>query len=248
VIGWSLKLAICSITTATTATTASATATATTATTTTAATATIATISSSWLGLLISLFLEPLGVLSVVRFDGASLGPEIWGQVLIGAHESLESSLEEVLGSSGMTRSLSVTILDTGEGEHFLGYGSTDNTGTTRSWDKLDENGGALAGNLTWDGMDVTELVTPITSSDWHEAEFSINKGTLDGNLNFLGDLDSETDVTSHITDSDNSLETSSLTGSGLLLDGDDLHHIILKLVVGRLDKSIDDLGLLDGD
>jgi hypothetical protein len=165
------------------------------------------------------LLLEPFGVLSVVRFDGTSLWPEIWGQVLICAHKSIESGLEEVLGSSGMTRSLSVTILDTGEGEHFLGYGSTDNTGTTRSWDKLDENGGALAGNLTWDGMDVTELVTPITSSDWHKAELSINKGTLDGNLNFLGNLDSETDVTGHITNGDNSLKASSLTGSGLLLD-----------------------------
>merc|ERR1719192_2085082 len=96
--------------------------------------------------------------------------------------------------------------------------------------------------------MDVTELVTPITSTDGHKTKLGINKGTLDSNLDFLGDLDSKTDVASHITDSNNSLEAGSLTGSGLLLNGDDLHDIVLELVVGLLDESVDNLGFLDGD
>ena len=96
--------------------------------------------------------------------------------------------------------------------------------------------------------MDVTDLVTPETTTDWHEAELGVNEGALDGNLDLLGDLDAETDVTVHVTNSDNSLEASSLTGLSLLLDGDDLHDVVLELVIGALDELVNDLGLLDGD
>jgi len=49
--------------------------------------------------------------------------------------------------------------------------------------------------------MDVTKFGSPITSSDWDEVEFGINESTLDGNLDFLGNLDTNTNVTSSITD-----------------------------------------------
>ena len=54
--------------------------------------------------------------------------------------------------------------------------------------------------------------------------------------------------MTGHITDSNNSLEAGSLTSHSLLLDGDDLHDIVLELEVGGAEKFVDDLGLLDGD
>jgi hypothetical protein len=67
--------------------------------------------------------------------------------------------------------------------------------------------------------MDVTDLVTPIASSDWDQGELSSNEGTLDGNLDFLSELDTKTDVTILITDGNDGLESGSLTGLGLLLD-----------------------------
>ena len=46
------------------------------------------------------------------------------------------------------------------------------------------------------------------------------------------------------VSDSDESLEPSPLTGTSLLLDGHDLQHLVLK---GRAQEEVDDLKLLDG-
>lgn len=98
--------------------------------------------------------------------------------------------------------------------------------------------------------MDSTDLGTPITSSYWDNVNLGIDQGTLDGNLNFLGALDTNTNVTSLITGGNNSLESSSLTGLGLLLDGQDAHDLIEQFVVGFLlrDKLLDNWCLLDWD
>ena len=184
----------------------------------------------------------------VVGLDGEGLGPEIRGKVLISLTKGVVGGLQEVFSSSGMTGGLSVAILNTSKGDHLLGDGSTDDTGTTRSRHKLDKNGSALARDLAWHGMDVTDLVTPITATDGDETKLSIDKGTLDGNLDFLGDLDTKTDVASHVTDGDDSLEAGALTGLGLFLNGDDLHDIILKLVLRAFDELVNNLSLLDGD
>lgn len=94
--------------------------------------------------------------------------------------------------------------------------------------------------------MNITDLVTPIASSDWDELELSVDKGTLDGNLDFFGDLDSETDVTILISNSNDGLETGSLSGLGLLLDGYDLHDFVRQWLA--LEEFVDDLGLFDWD
>jgi len=96
--------------------------------------------------------------------------------------------------------------------------------------------------------MDITDLVTPIASSNWDEGELGSNEGTLDGNLDFLGELNTETDVTILITDGNDSLESGSLTSLGLLLDGHDLHGLIRELSLGLLKEDINNLGLLNGD
>lgn len=96
--------------------------------------------------------------------------------------------------------------------------------------------------------MDGTELVSPETSSDWNKMELGVDKGTLDGNLDFLGDLDSETDVTVLISDNDDSLEAGSLSGHSLLLNGDDLHDFVGDLNVLGGEDGLNNLGFLDGD
>ena len=80
--------------------------------------------------------------------------------------------------------------------------------------------------------MDMTDLVTPVTATDGDETELGGNESALDGNLNFLSDLNAKTDMARHITDADNSLKAGALTGLGLLLDGDNFHDIVLELVL----------------
>jgi hypothetical protein len=191
--------------------------------------------------------LEPLGVSSDWALVDLDVVPEVWGEELVGFSEGCESGLDEVLWGSGVTSGSGVAIIDTGELQELLGDWSADNASSARSWDQLYSDGGALASDLAWDGMDVTDLVSPISSSDWDELELGNNQGALDGNLDFLGDLHSETNVTILVSDGNDSLEAGSLTGLGLLLDGDDLHDLVREWV-GVVEEVVDDLVLLDWD
>lgn len=172
---------------------------------------------------------------------------------MVGVGESSIHGLNEVFASSGMTSGGGIAIIDTSEQQEFLGNGSTDNTSTSGGRDKLGSNGTALTSDLSWDGMDITDLVTPETSSDGDERKLGADEGTLDSNLDFLGNLDSKTNVTVVITDGNNSLKAGSLTGSGLLLNRDNLHDLIRELdlftaLTSLLNKEVNDFGLLDGD
>lgn len=96
--------------------------------------------------------------------------------------------------------------------------------------------------------MHVTDLVTPVTSTDGDESELGANEGTLDGDLDLLGELDAETDVAVVVTDNDDSLEAGTLTGLGLLLNRHDLHDLVREGTLGLLDELVNNGSLLDGD
>jgi len=68
-----------------------------------------------------------------------------------------------------------------------------------------------------------TEVGAPVTTTDGDNAELGDDDGGADGSSDFLGGLDTETDVTLGITNDDDGLEAGTLTGTGLLLDGLDL-------------------------
>jgi hypothetical protein len=86
-----------------------------------------------------------------------------------------------------------------------------------------DGDGTALARLLAGQGVRLTKVGTPVTSSDGDDAELGDDDGGTDGGSDFLGGLDAETDVALGVTNDDNGLESGSLTGTGLLLDGLDL-------------------------
>ena len=71
--------------------------------------------------------------------------------------------------------------------------------------------------------MRLTKVGAPVTATDGEDSELGDGDGGTDGGGDFLGGLDSETDVAFGVTDEDNGLETGTLTGTGLLLDGLDL-------------------------
>jgi len=172
---------------------------------------------------------------------------------LVGLGEGSIHGLDEVFASSGMTSGGGIAIIDTSEHQEFLGNGSTDNTSTSGGRDELGSDGTALTSDLAWNGMDITDLVTPETSSNGDERKLGANESTLDSNLDFLGNLNTKTNVTIVITDGNDSLEAGSLTGSGLLLDREDLHNLVgelnlLTVLTGLLDKGVNDFSFLDGD
>jgi hypothetical protein len=88
----------------------------------------------------------------------------------------------------------------------------------------------------------VTKLSTPVTSSDGDDGKFREDDGTTNGGCDFLCTLDTQTNVTIEITDSDKGLESCALTGTGLFLNGHDLHDLVFEF----WEEIIDDLVLLD--
>ena len=71
--------------------------------------------------------------------------------------------------------------------------------------------------------MWLTKVGTPVASSDGEDGQLGDDDGCSDGGCDFLGGLDAETDVTLRVTDDNDGLESSSLTGTSLLLDRLDL-------------------------
>jgi len=133
--------------------------------------------------------------------------------------------------------------LDTSVVKYLLWSSGSDNTSTSWSRDETYRDRTTLSSDLSWDSVWSTDLVTPISSSDWDNGELSINDGTTNGSGNFFSTLDSETDVTVVISNNNVGLETSSLTSTSLLLDRGDLHDFILQL---GAKEPIYDLILLD--
>lgn len=74
--------------------------------------------------------------------------------------------------------------------------------------------------------MGGTKVGSPVTTTDGDDAQLGDDDGGTDGSSNLLGGLDAETDVTLGITDDNDGLETGTLTGTGLLLDGLDLKGV----------------------
>ena len=100
---------------------------------------------------------------------------------------------------------------------------SGDDTGTSRSGDETDTDGTTFARDLDGDSVGLSKVGSPVSSTDWHDGEFGEDDGATDGGSDFLGALDPETDVAVAVTNDDKGLESGTLTGTGLLLDGLDL-------------------------
>jgi hypothetical protein len=86
-----------------------------------------------------------------------------------------------------------------------------------------DGDGTALARLLDGNGVRLTKVGAPVSATDGDDIELGDDDGGADGGSDFLGGLDTETDVAVGVTNEDDSLEAGTLTGTGLLLDGLDL-------------------------
>jgi len=158
-------------------------------------------------------------VLGVGGGDEVGLEPEVGGQVSVGVSEGLEHGFAEVLDGPGLSLGGGVAIIDSGELDQLLGDGRSDDSSSSGCGNESHAHGSALSSHFARDGMDVSDLVSPVSSSDGDEVELGINEGSLDGDLDFLGEFNSETDVSVKISNGNDCLKSSSLSSLGLLLD-----------------------------
>jgi hypothetical protein len=69
----------------------------------------------------------------------------------------------------------------------------------------------------------LTEVGTPVTTTNWHDREFGDDDSSADSSSHFLRRLYSKPNVTLAVSDDHNSLEPGTLTGTRLLLHWLDL-------------------------
>jgi len=190
---------------------------------------------------------QEFGVVSEGVVEQFVLGPAIGGQEGVSVGNGSEGSLGKVTEGLGRTLGGSVNVINTGNGQNLLGDTSRHDTSTTRSRYQTDSNGTALSGHLARNGVGQTDLVTPETSANRDDRELGGDDSTTDGSGNFLGALNTQTAVTVGVTDHNVGLESGTLTGHSLLLNGGDLENFILKSLA-TIKEVINNLELLDGD
>jgi hypothetical protein len=72
--------------------------------------------------------------------------------------------------------------------------------------------------------MRLTEIASPVATANGYDTEFGDDDGGTNGCGHFLGGFDSKSNVSLGVSNDDNGLESSTLTGTGLLLDRLDLY------------------------
>jgi len=138
-----------------------------------------------------------------------------------------------------------VAILDAGEGEDLLSDRGGDEASSARGGDEPDTDGSALSVDLRRDGVGHTVHPSPVSTTDRDNVELGNDDGTANSVGNLTGALDTESDVSAIVSDSDESLEAGALSSRRLLLDRHDPHDLVVEL---SSKEVVDNLGLLDRD
>ena len=86
-----------------------------------------------------------------------------------------------------------------------------------------DSDRAALSALLGGQGVRVTKVGTPVTTTDGHNAELGNDDGSANSCSDFFGGLDAQANVAFRVSDDNDGLESSTLTRPGLFLDGLDL-------------------------
>jgi len=177
-------------------------------------------------------------------FLKGSFRPQVRSEVAIGSSTCSVDSSHQVTHGTGLTSRGSVAIANTSIGQDLLGSLGGNDTSSLGGRDEAESDGTAFTSDFGGDGVSITEATTPVSSADGDQGQFGQHDGSADGGGNFFGALDTQTKVTVVVSDNDIGFEASALTGSGLLLDGGDLHDLIFEFLTQEV---VNDLGLLDG-
>lgn len=189
--------------------------------------------------------IQELGIFFEWKSGRGGLAPEIWSQVSVSLGQSVEGGLQRVFLGLGVTSGADVHVFDTSHLKNFRWCWGRDDAGTSWSWDQSDTDGTTLALHLHWDGVWLSDLVTPVPSTDWDDVQLRDDDTSFDGGLDFLRALHTDTDVTVSVTDDDDGLESGSLTGLCLFLDWSDLHRFFLQVFSQEVG---DDFAFFDWD
>merc|ERR1711956_209480 len=103
------------------------------------------------------------------------------------------------------------------------------NSGSSRGRNESHPNGTAFTGHLSGHGVGFTNFVTPETTTHGNDGQFSHDDSSTDSSGNLFGAFNAKANMTIGVSNSNKSLETSTLSGTGLFLHRHDLQDFILE-------------------
>mmetsp|Transcript_679 Transcript_679/g.450 ORF Transcript_679/g.450 Transcript_679/m.450 type:complete len:211 (-) Transcript_679:154-786(-) len=168
--------------------------------------------------------------------------PKLRTQVSVGCLQGVVHCLDEVTHSTGMTTGGGVAITDSSHEHELLSSRGGNKSSTTRGRDEPYTNGTRLSSYLTWHGVWRSSLTSPVSTTYRSNIKLGSSDSTTDSSCYLRGTLNSKTNVSIVISQSNECLETSTLTSTTLLLNRHNLHNLLLQLI---LKEEVDNLCLL---
>ena len=194
--------------------------------------------------ILVRLLGQEVSVLLVRGGGEGVLLPELRTEVSVGLAKGVEDGPDVVTHGTGVATGRGIAVIDASHVQELLTGDGGNEAGTTGGGDETDTNGTALSSDLAGDSVGHALLTSPVSTADGCNVELRRGDGTTDSGGNLGGALDAKANVSVGVTDGNERLEASALTSTGLLLDGHDLHDLILKAI---LEEVVNNLSLLDG-
>merc|ERR1711937_402038 len=170
--------------------------------------------------------------------------PQVWSEVTVGLGNGSIGCFSKVAQSGSLSASAGVAIINTSHVQQLLGNRGTDNSCSSWGRDESHNNAATLASDLARYCVGLANLVTPITATNRDDRKLSQDDSSTNSSSNFLGAFYPETNMTIEVSNGNESLESSSLTGTSLLLDRHNFENLILE---SRSQEEINDFKLLDG-
>jgi hypothetical protein len=187
---------------------------------------------------------KEISVLLVGRLGERSIRPELGGKISVGSLQGKEDGLDEVTHGTRVTTTGGIAILDSSHVHELLSSWGRNKTSTTGSRDETNTDGTTLSSHLAGHGVRESSLTSPVSSTDRSNVQLGSSDCSTDSSRYLGSTLDSESNMSIVVSKSHKGLETSALSSRRLLLNGHDLHDLILKLV---LEEVLNDFSLLDG-
>ncbi|KYN39044.1 hypothetical protein ALC56_06470, partial [Trachymyrmex septentrionalis] len=148
-----------------------------------------------------------LGKFLIRRLCKSLFLPQVGRQISIGFGDCGVCSFSEVAECTGGTPGRGVAVFDTSHLKQLLGNWSRYDTSTPGRWYQAHLYGTAFPCHLARHRMRLTDLVAPVTTSNWYNREFCQNDSTSNCSGYLLGAFYSQSNMSIAVPNGDKSLQ-----------------------------------------
>merc|ERR1719427_174402 len=155
--------------------------------------------------------------------------PHIRCQVGVGSRNGSIRSHSEVAHRRSCSIGGGVAIVDTSHLQQLLGDTRSNNSSSTGGRNQPHIYRSTFTSHLAGHGVRFTDLVSPVSSTNWNDGQLGLDDSTTNGSGYLLGAFHTKTHMTIKVSDGNKSLEACSLSSTGLLLHRHDLENLVFQ-------------------